>query len=248
MPMPLPESDYYLMNCPRDEFLNLLPTLQEKTRYYVANTTYRLAETEWIARKLEEEVKRGAAPVAHEGLLSLQIYLLLTCADTLGHLYATGGVGDRFKSFFKNLPEEIQQNLLDDIIAWQADRAELTRLGLIEQHTGAVILPYRSQLVQFLQSLSLEQRFETLVNFLYRRRNYYTHESRYPQLGHHPNLSVMQRQRLNISNTATLGELDRLQLIPDGDHLYFAYYETDDPIATIRKSIVQGLGRAIGRV
>jgi hypothetical protein len=80
------------------------------------------------------------------------------------------------------------------------------------------------------------------------RRNYYTHEAEYPQLGYHPNLSVMQNQRLNLPNTATGGDLDRLQVMFSGNDIYFTYYETDDVVAAIRWSMVRGLGRVVGCV
>jgi len=61
-------------------------------------------------------------------------------------------------------------------------------------------------------------------------------------------LSVMQGQRVNMPNTATLGELDRLQPMFSGNDIYFTYHETDDVIATIRWSVVRGLGQVIGSV
>ena len=58
----------------------------------------------------------------------------------------------------------------------------------------------------------------------------------------------MQNQRLNVPNTATAGELDRLQVILSGDDFYFTYYETDDVVRTIRWSMVRGLARVVGCV
>jgi len=51
-----------------------------------------------------------------------------------------------------------------------------------------------------------------------------------------------------MPNTATLGELDRLQPMFSGNDIYFTYHETDDVIATIRWSVVRGLGQVIGSV
>lgn len=246
--MPLPDTDYAVMNCSWNELFNCWQSLPEQTQYYVANTTHRLAEVDWLARTLDEHVRRGHGPVAQEGILSLQVYLLLTCADTLGHLYASGGVGVRFKGFFRNLPQDARQNLLDNILTWRTDVTEMVNLGLGDAATQQLTYPGRQQVMQILQSWSPEQRLEAIIDFLYIRRNYYTHESEYPQLGGHPNLSVMQAQRLQAPNTATFGEYDRLQPMSDGGNIYFAYYETGDLVATIRWSVVRGLGQVIGRV
>lgn len=118
-------------------------------------------------------------------------------------------------------------------------------LGLGDAATNTSFYPSRSQIIQSAQSVGPIERLEATVDFLLSRRNYYTHESEYPQLGHHPNLSVMQRQRLGTPNTATLGELDRLQPMFRGDNIYFIYYETDDVIAIIRWSVVRGLGQVV---
>lgn len=246
--MPLPQTDYQTMNCSSNEFFDIVRGLPEKTRNYVANTTRRLAEVHWITRKLDEDVRRSRPPVAQEGLLSLQIYLLLTCADTLGHTYDSGRVGQRFRAFFRNLPQEAKENLTDNILTWKTNFAEMVGLGLVDAATNAAIYPSRQQIVQSIKSLNPDERWEAVVDFLYMRRNAYTHESEYPELGYHPNLSVMQRQRLNIPNTATQRERDRLQLMFSGDDFYFTYYETNDVIATIRWSIVRGLGRVVGSI
>ena len=102
--LPLTETDFQIINCTRDEFSNLILGLPEITKPYVVNATHRLAECEWVTSKLEDEVARRGPPVAQEGLLSLQIYLLLTCADTLGHVFGAHGVRQRFDNFFSNLP------------------------------------------------------------------------------------------------------------------------------------------------
>jgi hypothetical protein len=245
---PLPDTDYAVMNCPRNEIDDCCRSLPQATQHYIANVTHRLFEVDWLTRMLEDQVSRHHGPALQEGLLSLQVYLLLTCADTLGHLHFTGrsGVGDRFRAFFNNLSREARQNLLLNIYVWRTDSTELTNLGLGD--AGTVLLS-RRQVLQFIQPLADDVRWEALVDFLYLRRNYHTHECWYPQLGAHPNLQVMLNQRLNVPGTAGLGELDHFQrFIVNTDNIYFAYYETDDLIATIRWSIVRGLGQVIGRI
>lgn len=246
--MPLPETDYQTMDCSRNEFFESVQSLPPQTKDYVVNVTHRLAEVHWITRRLEEEVSNRRAPVAQEGLLSLQIYLLLTCADTLGHTHVAGAVGQRFRAFFSKLPEEARRNLIENIFTWRTDFSELVGLGLGDAGTRKAFYPSRRQIVESIEPLSPSERLEAVVDFLYMRRNWYTHESRYPQLGYHPNLSVMQRQRLNVPDTATLGERDRLQSMQSGDNIYFTYYETDDVIATIRWSVARGLGQVVGSV
>lgn len=246
--IPLTQTDYQIMNCSHNQFFEILQGLSQETHYYVVNATHRLAEVDWITRKLEEDVRRGRTPVAQEGLLALQIYLLLTCADALGHAYATGGVRQRFRAFFKNLPQEAKENLINNILTWRTNFMGLVNIGLGDTTTNTATYPSRQRVVQFVQSLSPDERLEVVIDFLYAQRNYYTHESEYPQLGLHPNLTVMQRQRLNIPNTASEGELDRLLPMFERDNIYFTYYETDDVITTIRWSIVRGLGRVVGSV
>jgi hypothetical protein len=211
-PMPLPETDYRVMNTSRNEFFEIAQHLPPGTQYYVINATHRLAEVDWVTRKLEEQIRTKDAPVVQEGLLSLQLYLLLTCADSLGHIYSTGDVGKRFSEFFGKLPQEAKRDLVDSILTWKTDFAELVCLGLGDASTNTVVYPSRQQILQAIQPLTSDKRLEAVVDFLYFRRNHYTHQSEYPQLGYHPNLSVMQGQRLNVANTAALGELDRLQM------------------------------------
>ncbi len=253
--MPLPETDYQIMNLTNHDFWEILWKLPKETQYFVINSTNRLAEVDWIIQKLEGEAKRGNPPIVQQGLLSLQIYLLLTCADALGHVYSNKNtsVGERFRNFFRNLPQEAKQNLLDNIFAWKTDLTNLTRVGLADTKASMIIYPSYQQVAQVLQSLTTHDKFSAIVDFLYYRRNYYTHQSEYPQLGHHPNLAVMQNQRLNVPNTGTVGEYDRLEPMIEIDRknnifYYFTYYSSEDPIVTIRWSIVRGLGKIIGSV
>lgn len=248
VPMPLPDNDYQIMNTPLRDFYTVLQSLPQETRNYVTNATHRLAEVAWIARTLEQAIVTGTRPLVQEGLLSLQMYLLLTCADALGHLYNSGGVGQRFREFFRMLPLDAQQNLIDGIYTWKTNFAALVNIGLGDLATSKVTLPSYQQIAQVLEPLAHDERLENVVDFLYIRRNYYTHESEYPQLGYHPNLSVMQNTRLNVPNTAILGEFDRLQPVFGENDIYFTYYRTDDPIATVRWSVVRGLGNIIGCV
>jgi len=250
-PMPLPEEDYTAVNISSyNEFFEITQHLPQPIRHYIVNATHRLAEVDWITRRLEKEIRTTMAPpIVQEGLLSLQLYLLLTCADTLGHVYGSaGGVGKRFRAFFEELPQDAKRNLIDSLIAWKTSRAELPRLGLWDATTNRVRCPSRQQVLRAVQPLVPEKRLEAVVDFLYYRRNYYTHESEYPMLGHHPNLSVIQNQRLKVPSTAALGELDRLQVVVKDDSVIFVYFETDDVIAAVRWSIVRGLGKIIGRV
>lgn len=247
--MPLSESDYQTMNCPYREFLDVVGRLPEKTQSCVVNATHRLAEVEWLTRKQEEDVRLGNSSIVHEGLLSLQIYLLLSCADNLGHvLTKSTKVGDRFKAFFRHLPDAEKQELTSRILAWKTDFAELVRTGLGDPNTNTAVYPTRQQILDAMQPLTLEERLETVIDILYMRRNRFTHESDYPQLGHHPNLLVMQLNRMKVPKTGTMKDLDRLQVLYDESHIYYAFYETDDLIATIRWIILRGMGRLMGRV
>ena len=245
----LPETDYQVMETTRNEFEEIYRRLpSDDMRYFVCNVTHRLAEVDWIGCQLEDQVRCEKAPSFQEGLLSLQFYLLLTCADTLGHVYSTGGVGKRFRAFFDKLQQDAKEKLTGGIFAWKTDIAELDLLGLADVSAKKIIYPTREQIWRAIYPLTTDERYEMVVSSLYCRRNEYTHESEYPQLGHHPNLSVMQNQRLNVPSTSDLGEYDRLQQMCDANNNYFVYYETDDIIATVRWVILRGLGKAIGWV
>jgi hypothetical protein len=248
-PMPLNTDDYQDMNCTHSQLFEKWSALAEKDRYYVANTTDRLAIVAWLTHTLEAQVVAGTAPVAQEGLLSLQIYLLTTCADALGHLVSSANrVGQRFRDFFRFLPTNATDNLIDNFFVWKADEAELTSVGLSAKiaHGTQITYPTRHQIMKALEKKSRDERLGAIVDFLYARRNLYTHESAYPQLGYHPNLSVLQRLRLSVPDTANLGEHNRLQVLPCDSHYCFMYYESDDPVATLRFSILQGLGKQLG--
>lgn len=255
-PMPLPETDYQIMNLSSSEFWEVLWTLPKEIQYYVINSTNRLAEVDWIIENLEREVMRNSPPVVQQGLLSLQVYLLLTCADTLGHIYSNknAGVGKRFRNFFKNLPQEAKQNLLENVSTWKTDFSNLLLLGLTNKKSNSVIYPSRQQVFQVLHSKTENERFNAIVDFLYYRRNHYTHQSEYPQLGYQPNLAVMQNQRLDLPNVGSIGDYDQLEPMFEVDKknnvfYYFTYYSETagkNPIAVIRWSIVCGIGKIIG--
>lgn len=250
-PMPLNSDDYQVMNCNHNQLFekwNALP--EEDQQYYVANTTNRLAVVNWLVKTLEEQAAAQTAPVVQEGALSLQMYLLTTCADALGHIVSSAnGVGQRFRDFFDFLSLAAKDNLIDNFLVWKADLAELQAEGLVVNGTTdetQITRPERQQIVNALQNKGRDERLEAIVDFLYARRNLYTHESAYPQLGYHPNLSVLQNLRLNIPNTADLGEQNRLQELLCGTYYCFMYYECDDPIATLRWSVLQGFGKLLG--
>jgi hypothetical protein len=137
------------MNCSCQEFFQIVQDLPDNLQYYVTNTTHRLAEADWIARKLEEDVRAAKPPVGQEGLLSLQIYLLLTCADALGHAYCAGGVRARFWGFFRNLPPDARENLTDSLLTWKTGPAELATLGLANAAGQTAVYPSREQVARF---------------------------------------------------------------------------------------------------
>lgn len=250
--MPLPLNDYNVINCPRREFFTIWSDLPERTKYYVANSTHRLAEVTWITEALDKDIiTSNTTPVIQEGLLSLQMYLLSTCADALGHVVGTGnGVGQRFRSFFAYLPQDAKDNLVRNFLVWKTNFNELEAMGQADATTNTAYYPSppRQQILDMLDTKTFNERFVAIVDFLYARRNLYTHESESPRLGTHPNLSVMQNQRLDVPNTATIGELDRLQALWSGDNILFIYYEADDPISVLRWSILRGIGKVIGQL
>lgn len=249
LPMPLSVFDCDVMNCSNESFRQRLALLPDDKQRYVVNVTHRLLEVDWLTRTLETYVVSKGSLVGHEGLLSMQVYLLLTCADALGHIYVPGNksqVDRRFKSFFEHLPLLAKSELANDILTWRTDADTLANLGLFDGNKFSH--PELSVITDHLEKMTFDKRFDAIVGFLYIRRNWYTHESDYPQLGYHPNLTVMQRQRLNIPNTVNLGYYDRLQVVDDKHGFYFTYYQTDDLVVTVRRAILRGLADVVGFV
>jgi len=119
IPMPLSDEALKILRCNHDDYYRLIHTMQDPAKQYVENATHRLAEIEWIVDKLQEEVNKHQPPVVQEGILSLQIYLLLTCADTLGHIFIQGGVGRRIEEFFSRLPNEAKALLIGSLCIWK---------------------------------------------------------------------------------------------------------------------------------
>jgi hypothetical protein len=220
--------------------------MQDPNRKYVENATHRLAEIEWIIDKLQEEVNKHQPPVVQEGILSLQIYLLLTCADTLGHVFIQGGVGARIREFFSHLPDEAKTLLIDNLPIWKTDFNELVGIGIGNPQTNTMRFPTKDEILNGVQSKTNEERLSSVIEFLSCRRNLYTHEADYPQLGHHPNLSVLQNMEAHYPDVGMLGELDRVQIIFPNDCILIAYYLTNNVINTIFQAVLIGFGRIIG--
>lgn len=245
---PFSDTDHRVMGY-RDSvaFFEQVQTLAPERQRFVVNITHRLADVEWLTRTLDDQVCRGRGAVITEGLLSLQFYLLLTCADTLGHVCsAKHGVKERFRVFFETLPQEVRLRLTGHFLVWATDWEELVRLGLADPNTQTAVYPSREQINQQVECLSIKERLDAVMDFFYFvRRNPYTHETEYPQLGWHPNLSVLQMQRLGVPNVGSMGELDRIQATPDDNRWYFVYYNCDDPIAELRWAILRGLGEIV---
>lgn len=225
------------------ELLDIVDTkVSEPNKSYIINTSQRIFDSKWISRNVAHEIQQGLRIGFHEGLLSISLYLLLTCADTLGHIYATGGVRQRFNSFFNNLTVPVQKNLMSSIEVWKTTSQQMINLGLQGTNSGEFYYPSHSTIVSVLASISDADRFETLVSYLYLRRNSSTHEAEVPQLGFHPNLSVLMAKRLGVSNVASSGDYDHLQVMEDSSNLYFVYF-VDDPIHALRWAILKGLGQ-----
>lgn len=245
---PLSNKDYQVMGYhDRNVFSDHVYNLDEANQRFVINATHRLADTVWLARTLDDQVQRMRGPAITEGLLSLQFYLLLTCADTMGHICSRSQrVGTRFRAFFQTLSQEAQHQLAEVFLVWRTNWDELVLLGLADPQTRNATCPSRSQIEQHVRCLSDGERIDAVIGFLYYvRRNPYTHEAEYPQIGWHPNLSVLQMQRLGVPNVATLGELDHIQVGVDNEKRYFVYYNTDDPIAELRWVVIRRLGEIV---
>jgi hypothetical protein len=178
------------------------------------------------------------------------MYLLLTCADTLGHCYPSSGrVRDRFFAFFGALPGEDKELLTAAILVWHTDdRAETVLRGLPDPNTTSISGEPHQPMRRLVQELSKKERFDAVVKYLYFvRRNPFTHEAFFPQLGYHPNLAVLQQLRLGVPDVADLGDLNRFQCVNDGTHQYLVYYECEDPVEVLWTVIVRGLGQIIRR-
>jgi hypothetical protein len=211
IPMPLSDEALKILRCNHNDYYRLIHAMQDPGKQYVMNSTHRLAEIEWIIEKLQEEVNKHQPPVIQEGILSLQIYLLLTCADTLGHIYIQGGVAQRIDEFFSHLPNEAKFLLKENLLIWKTDFNELVRIGIGTPQTNTMRYPTKDEILSAVQNETDENRLSAVIKFLSCRRNMYTHEADYPQLGFHPNLSVLQNMEAHSSNVAILGALVECQ-------------------------------------
>jgi hypothetical protein len=246
-PFSLSNQDLEIIGCDHSEFIGLLKKVEGSRQQYIENVGARLMDLDWLKRKIDAETKRDASPFFSEGLFSLQIYLLVTCADTLGHISCREGrPTERVQSFFSELPESSKHCLTNTFRVWMTKQSE----PIAQNHLGRDIqhmkIPSKNQIFQIVESLSAEKRFSNIVQFLADYRHWFTHEADYPKLGRHPNLKVLHAMRLGVPNVASLGELDHTQIMIAGKEKYYVvYYDTDDPIAELRKTIVQGLGRIV---
>lgn len=242
---PLPDEEYALMGyVGHDVFLDDVNSIEGPQQRFIINAAHRLADAGWLAEKLDEDVSRHKGPPVVEGLLSLQLYLLLTCADTLGHIdHPHDKPKERFWGFFLDLPCSAQRTLVDAFQVWRVKQQELAEMRLADPRTGNVTLPSPELIKSVVIDHSADIRLEAALDFLYRfRRNPYTHEAEYPQLGHHPNLYVLQMLRLGVDSVATAGEYDRTQAVAEGSTYYFVYHGTNDPVASLRRVMLEGLG------
>lgn len=226
-----------------DQVPKLISTISSEEQEHIKNAVQRLNDVRWLSSALDADVVKKGGQLIQEGLLSNQFYLLLTCADTLGYIYIKEyHVRERFESFFSNLSSQVQQRLIDTFLTWKTNDSEMRQLGLVTPNSAGLEYPNLQQVRQYLQPLSLSERVKIAVDFLYTRRNADTHEAFYPQLGHHPNLSVLQRLRLRVPNVASIGDYDRLQSLRKNDGtLFFVYLMSDDPIAELRCIVLKGL-------
>jgi hypothetical protein len=230
-----------------DKFSADVMRLNETHRRFVINVTVRLADIDWLSQTLDEHVRQGGGPPVKVGLLSLQIYLLLTCADILGHITVGGRkAGKRFKAFFQDLPPHAQQHLVKGYLVWKTDWGELLSLGLADPSTGLVTSPQPSAIERSVRALSHKKRLAAVIDFLYYIcRTPYTHEGDYPGAGYHPILYVLQMHRLQVPQVVSFDEYDRLQAAVDGETRYFVVYNTKDPIAELRRVVLQGFGAIV---
>ena len=231
----LSSQDCEVIGCPSaKESQTRIAALMPSKKPYVNNAAHRLGEVAWLTEQLESSIRQNRVPLCQEGLLNNQLYLLLTCADVLGRDFVPpkSKVRPRFDAFFNNLSPNVQASLRDAFLALKT--------------TQQLQLSGKAQIEQLLSQESPAKRYEWVVDFLYQRRCWYTHEANYPQLGYHPNLSVLQNTRLGVKNTATLGEPDRMQSMHVGQDYYFVYITVNDPIAEIRDAILRGLGKILG--
>lgn len=245
----LPATDYAAMGYSRSEFEHLVETIEPDQQRYITHTIYRLAEVYWLTSTVEENVLKRGIPPTHEGLLSLQMYLLLTCADKLGWVYdPQAETQARFEAFFHKLPVEVQYQLVERLWVWKTNRDTLVSLKFVYPQMNAIEMPSHQQIKQFVDALPFQDRFNALVDFLYLRRNWHLHEVEFPQFHWQPNLSVLQLQRLGYPLLNLGDEHNRILLAADNDHWYVVYYQADDPINELRQTILRGLSQIIKHI
>lgn len=233
-PMPLSDRSLNILNCDTIKYFKAIERMDCPNKQYVANATNTLAQIEWIMDKLQEEVKRGNLPVVREGILWLQIYLLMSCADALGHvLIPAGGVEKRSKEFFLSLPEKAKTNLITNLLVWETNSEELFRKGIDNRD------PTQQEICSALQNKTEGDKFDAIYEFLWSVRNLYTHETDYPLHGMHPTLSTLQ--------DGTVEPITFISNHRNNKHIFYAYHCNNTP-QIIFDAVLMGLGNIIGTI
>jgi len=246
----LEQSDYEILGLDYNSLDTTVNRFSPKDRWWIEDTTHILALVGWLQRVLDAErmdsqrvywehsvrINQKLPEEVVDHALWIQFYLLLTCADTLGHLEpCRNAVGERFAAFWRAVREIAAQDLQNAFLAWRIDDPEV--------HTPSANT-VRSQV----QSMTPEERWSHLCDFLYAVRNSLVHEAKHPDLGWHPVFAQLQGVRLSIPGVGVLSPM--VHLDPDsrnrGYH-FFCVIEASDPVATLRVAILQGLRNILDR-
>jgi hypothetical protein len=246
----LEQSDYEILGLDYHSFITTVSRFSGRDRWWIEDTTHILALVGWLQRVLDAErldsqrvrwehsirIDQKLPEEVFDHALWVQFYLLLTCADTLGHLEPrTNVVRERFMAFWRDALEIVKQDLQNSFLAWRIDDAEV-------QPPSADTV--RSQV----QSMAPGEQWSHLCDFLYAVRNGLVHEGSPPDLGWHPVLAQLQGVRLSMPSLGVLPPLVHLDAhSKDRRCHYFCVIDASDPVATLRVAVLQGLRNILGR-
>jgi hypothetical protein len=241
----LGERDYQVIGLDYYSLVKLVEQLPDRNKWWIENVTHILAFVGWLQCVLDAErtdsqkvpwqrnirVRDKLPNKAFDQALWTQFYLLLTCADALGHLDVCGArkeVEKRFDAFWIAAGETVRTQLQDSLLAYCTSDVEFPTVSVVRKQV---------------QSMIPAERWNQLRRFLYAVRNGLVHEGKSPDYGWHPVLADLQAFRLGVHGVKDLSSMVHLDPDPGREmpHHYFCVIETPDPIATLRTAILRGL-------
>lgn len=205
--------------------------LNSEMQRVLKGVSHRLRTITWIMKHLRADTPRDA--IVFHDMLSQVIYMLLACAEGMGRHWENGSK-KRFEAFFGNLPRATQDDLLAKF--------------LVHKHVIPMPLSItnRDSLIAHRQTLKpsdawSDAAWDELIDCFYAWRNTATHDASHPMKSGTPELMPIYRHF--YANPDAYDDQLRSMFIQRNDKEGFVLYiESADPVADIRRAVVQGMG------